>query len=229
MSRHNRKVPTAFYYRFTRDVLALADTYAKGRVISVLEGGYSDRALTSGVMAHLGGFVDGPSRSDDDGNAPRQTLVDQKWWSPQELDKLEAITAPPKKKRGGRASGGTGTSSLNSSSSSATSASTSASAQPNPPTESDNQWIDRMFAILGPLETWAPLPPVKVPEVKSSGATKTMALRDRSGLRRGAQAQVKPEEDGEIEGTGKVPTKKLPRVILKVGKPPPVPPGSTES
>ena len=78
MSRHNRKVPTSFYYRFARDTCSLSDEYAKGRVISVLEGGYSDRALTSGAMAHLTGLVDVPPTSN----------VDEGWWSVDNLIKV---------------------------------------------------------------------------------------------------------------------------------------------
>ncbi|PPQ64835.1 hypothetical protein CVT24_008200 [Panaeolus cyanescens] len=92
MSRHNRKVPTSFYYRFAKDTCALANEYAQGRVISVLEGGYSDRALTSGAMAHLSGLVDLPSGS---------KAVDESWWNVENLTKLEAAT---KKRRGGRPS-----------------------------------------------------------------------------------------------------------------------------
>ncbi|KAF8174257.1 histone deacetylase complex protein [Pholiota molesta] len=91
MSRHNRKVPTSFYYRFAKDACALADKYASGRLISVLEGGYSDRALISGAMAHLSGLVD----------IPPETTVDETWWSVDNLDKLETAT---KKRRGGRPS-----------------------------------------------------------------------------------------------------------------------------
>ena len=57
MSRHGRHVPASFYYRFARDVRALADKHARGRVISVLEGGYSDRALIAGGLAWLTGLV----------------------------------------------------------------------------------------------------------------------------------------------------------------------------
>jgi histone deacetylase HOS3 len=57
MQRHGKSVPTSFYTRFTRDVLALADSFAQGKCVSVLEGGYSDRALTSGVAAHLVGLA----------------------------------------------------------------------------------------------------------------------------------------------------------------------------
>ncbi|KAG2009625.1 histone deacetylase clr3 [Coprinopsis cinerea AmutBmut pab1-1] len=60
MSRHNRKVPTGYYYQFARDTSVLSDKYAKGRLVSVLEGGYSDRALISGAMAHLAGLTDLP-------------------------------------------------------------------------------------------------------------------------------------------------------------------------
>lgn len=59
MQRHAVNVPTEFYARFTNDVVKLAQeegTAVDGRVISVLEGGYSDRALTSGVLSHLSGL-----------------------------------------------------------------------------------------------------------------------------------------------------------------------------
>ncbi|KAI0335750.1 Arginase/deacetylase [Cubamyces sp. BRFM 1775] len=90
MSRHQRKVPTSFYYRFAKDARAFADKYAKGRLISVLEGGYSDRALTSGAMAHLTGLA-------HDG----ETGADESWWS---LPNLTALEAATKKRRGGRPS-----------------------------------------------------------------------------------------------------------------------------
>ncbi|KAJ6544597.1 Arginase/deacetylase [Mycena vulgaris] len=87
MSRHNRRVPTSFFHRFARDACALSDRYAGGKVISVLEGGYSDRALTSGAMAHLSGLVD--------------CSVDEEWWNEENLVLLEKAT---KKRRGGRPS-----------------------------------------------------------------------------------------------------------------------------
>ena len=77
MSRHQRKVPVSFYHRFARDARSFSERYAKGRLISVLEGGYSDRALTSGAMAHLAGLVD----NGDNG-------VDESWWS---LENLLAV------------------------------------------------------------------------------------------------------------------------------------------
>lgn len=74
MSRHNRKVPTSFFYRFTQDVCAFANKWASGRVVSVLEGGYSDKALLSGAMAHLTGLVDG-------GSAAAKDSSREDWWS----------------------------------------------------------------------------------------------------------------------------------------------------
>ncbi|KAJ7228119.1 histone deacetylase domain-containing protein [Mycena haematopus] len=87
MSRHNRRVPTSFFYQFARDACALSDHYAGGKICSVLEGGYSDRALTSGSMAHLLGLTD--------------SHVDPDWWSVENLTLLEKAT---KSKRGGRPS-----------------------------------------------------------------------------------------------------------------------------
>jgi len=60
MQRHQVNVPTEFYARFTRDVVRLAEEDGlgvDGRVISVLEGGYSDRALMSGVLSHVSGLT----------------------------------------------------------------------------------------------------------------------------------------------------------------------------
>ncbi|CAK5277106.1 unnamed protein product [Mycena citricolor] len=87
MSRHNRRMPTSFYHRFAKDACALSNRYAQGRLISVLEGGYSDRALISGTMAHLVGLADGPDN--------------EEWWSADNLTLLEKAT---KKRRGGRPS-----------------------------------------------------------------------------------------------------------------------------
>ncbi|KAL1889307.1 histone deacetylase [Sporothrix stenoceras] len=57
MQRHKVNVPTEFYARFTRDVVQIANEECAGRVISVLEGGYSDRALFSGVLSHVSGLA----------------------------------------------------------------------------------------------------------------------------------------------------------------------------
>ncbi|PPR03751.1 hypothetical protein CVT26_005791 [Gymnopilus dilepis] len=91
MSRHNRKVPVSFYHRFARDACAFAEKYARGRVVSVLEGGYSDRALMSGALAHFCGLADVPAGRE----------VDEGWWSVENLVKLETAT---KKRKGGRPS-----------------------------------------------------------------------------------------------------------------------------
>ncbi|KAH8706109.1 putative HOS3-like histone deacetylase [Phaeosphaeriaceae sp. PMI808] len=126
MQRHSVNVPTEFYARFTRDVVRLAEeegTGVNGRVISVLEGGYSDRALASGVMSHLTGLCDGqvwneskPSGglafnmrqrlgglSMHDGepgmrSAETETTVvsyDPRWWHAVHLSELENVVDPP--------------------------------------------------------------------------------------------------------------------------------------
>jgi histone deacetylase HOS3 len=66
MQRHKVNVPIDFYARFTSDIVKLAaeeDLGVDGRIISVLEGGYSDRALTSGVLSHLCGLTEDPASS----------------------------------------------------------------------------------------------------------------------------------------------------------------------
>lgn len=69
-------MPTSFYHRFTRDACAFAETHAGGRVISVLEGGYSDRALASGTLAHVTALADVAGDTD------------QAWWAPRCLDEV---------------------------------------------------------------------------------------------------------------------------------------------
>lgn len=88
MSRHGRKVPVSFYHRFTRDACAFADKFARGRLISVLEGGYSDRALISSTMAHT--------------VAMAQASEDESWWSLDNLTQLEKLL--PKKRKSPRPS-----------------------------------------------------------------------------------------------------------------------------
>ena len=81
MSRHGRKVPVSFYHQFTRDACAFSNRFAGGRIISVLEGGYSDRALISGTMAHISGLVSAYNDNIDD-------KVDRTWWDVDNLAKV---------------------------------------------------------------------------------------------------------------------------------------------
>ncbi|KAJ4399212.1 histone deacetylase [Didymella pomorum] len=125
MQRHAVNVPTEFYARFTRDVVRLAEeegTAVDGRVISVLEGGYSDRALASGVMSHISGLTDGQvyhdtqptnglvldmhqrlgglSLSDEDMPVPSveadltPITYDPSWWHAANLTELENLVNP---------------------------------------------------------------------------------------------------------------------------------------
>ncbi|KAH9993657.1 hypothetical protein F4779DRAFT_608528 [Xylariaceae sp. FL0662B] len=76
MQRHKVNVPTEFYARITRDVVRIASEEGlsvEGRVISVLEGGYSDRALYSGVLSHLGGLA-GREPMTPRGSTPRGSV-----------------------------------------------------------------------------------------------------------------------------------------------------------
>jgi histone deacetylase HOS3 len=79
MSRHGRKVPVGFYYRFARDAREFAKEHANGRVISVLEGGYSDLTLMGGGMAHLIGLIE-----------DKENTVSglENWWSTESLEKV---------------------------------------------------------------------------------------------------------------------------------------------
>ncbi|KAI4289960.1 MAG: hypothetical protein L6R35_000763 [Caloplaca aegaea] len=127
MQRHQVNVPTDFYARFTRDVVAIADEEGlgvDGRVISVLEGGYSDRALMSGVLSHLSGLTAAeiprsrPTTSNGLAQEMSQRLgkleingharhgsgnlqqyqneaLDPEWWSLPSLEEIERTVNPP--------------------------------------------------------------------------------------------------------------------------------------
>ncbi|PYH47226.1 histone deacetylase hosB [Aspergillus saccharolyticus JOP 1030-1] len=118
MQRHQVNVPTAFYARFTADVVRLAHEEGlgtDGRIISVLEGGYSNRALTSGVLSHLSGLAEireteaqqidrlasamtdrlGLSDTQPPDPEGSQGGYDDDWWSPGMLEELEALAYPP--------------------------------------------------------------------------------------------------------------------------------------
>lgn len=116
MQRHKVNVPTEFYARFTRDMVHIAQeegTACDGRVISVLEGGYSDRALCSGVLSHLSGLsrpsTSPASMSTADSssdleqhmlnlslqNGTRGPTYDTQWWSEENLTALENKINPP--------------------------------------------------------------------------------------------------------------------------------------
>lgn len=132
MQRHQVNVPTEFYARISQDVVKLAAEEGlgvDGRVISVLEGGYSDRALFSGTCSHLSGLVGSQNPSsissgpdglgsemsrkigavseepgpEQDSGLSSTTSYHPSWWASPELDKLESLIAkplePPKKPR----------------------------------------------------------------------------------------------------------------------------------
>ncbi len=128
MQRHQVNVPTEFYARLSQDVVKIAGEAGlavDGRVISVLEGGYSDRALFSGVFSHLSGLT-GDQRIKKEPTVeaglayemgqklgtisepeaePLQTKqtngialhkYNPEWWSSSQLDSIEhLISSPP--------------------------------------------------------------------------------------------------------------------------------------
>lgn len=127
MQRHQLNVPTDFYARFTRDVVQLAEEEGlgvDGRVISVLEGGYSDRALMSGVLSHMSGLAatskpttelkvnnglghemgrrlgkldlngDGTQESLEPRGTSNETF-DSRWWALPRLEEVENLVNPP--------------------------------------------------------------------------------------------------------------------------------------
>ncbi|KAL6717092.1 histone deacetylase [Lecanora helva] len=127
MQRHQVNVPTSFYARLTSDVVAMAEEEGlgvDGRVISVLEGGYSDRALMSGVLSHVSGLTvptgstansltqDGSEQMSRNlgalnsktgdvhptfaaGMRALPSAFEPDWWSLQRLEEVETLINPP--------------------------------------------------------------------------------------------------------------------------------------
>lgn len=85
MSRHNRRVPASFYHRFAVDARNFAGKFADAKLISVLEGGYSDRALISGGLAHLCGLIDCQSLGVE---------VKEEWWNTESLTLVGSLRRP---------------------------------------------------------------------------------------------------------------------------------------
>lgn len=124
MQRHQVNVPTEFYARLTQDIVKIANEEGlgtDGRVISVLEGGYSDRALFSGTFSHLSGLVadqcintnikvkqeTADTKEDVKDEIPGLLhKYDPNWWSSRNLDKIEGLMAPASPPRKPRASEG---------------------------------------------------------------------------------------------------------------------------
>lgn len=104
MQRHGKHVPPAFYARFARDAAALADEVAGGKLVSVLEGGYSDRALTSAALSLVGGLAEQPWAGAP-GAAPALQPGPLPPWGPESLVQLERMS-----KRVSASAGGTGAS-----------------------------------------------------------------------------------------------------------------------
>ena len=188
----------------------------------MLEGGYSDRALTSGAMAHLAGFLEDDTHH-----------VNPSWWS---LENLTAVRIPlfrpvtqplmyfqletaTKKRRGGRPSQTT----------------------PPPP------WLARaleIFASIDSSHTLAPLPRAppppsdrtlrnRKPANGSARVSPATSPGKKAGAKKGrksaATAASAEEESDSTDASASGPvaeeseptiSKKLPRVILKLGPAP---------
>lgn len=83
MQRHGINVPTSFYATFSKDVVKLAKIHTNGKIISFLEGGYSDGALSTGIFSHLIGLTNNPHDSRDD-----ELLWNSTWGSEQVMKEL---------------------------------------------------------------------------------------------------------------------------------------------
>lgn len=105
MQRHSVNVPTDFFAKFTADAVALADEHCEGRVVSVLEGGYSNRALTSGVFAHISGlscvppdqatYIPTTMYTTSAPSSERKVSWSSEWWALERIEELERLFPKP--------------------------------------------------------------------------------------------------------------------------------------
>ncbi|GAA5969107.1 hypothetical protein JCM11641_007472 [Rhodosporidiobolus odoratus] len=220
MSRHSRNVPTSFYRRLASETLSFAQTHCNGKVLAVLEGGYSDRALASGAGSLLTGLYGGR-----DGVESREEERDA-WWDEPELEKLEKACAPiPTTGKGRKAGAGAG-------------------GIIGVDQNKDDPWLIRAVEVFSRIED------VSAPESPSTPWTSTgrsrqrtreetppakpMQLRERkvkhdyAGLAAGVSPAGSPASEGktrrvvsgEIKGKGH----KEPSTVPAVGALPPLPP-----
>lgn len=82
MQRHGINVPTSFYSKFTNDVVKLSKIH-NCKILSFLEGGYSDGALSTGVFSHLIGLTNNCTGKEEDSN-----LWNATWGSEQVMREL---------------------------------------------------------------------------------------------------------------------------------------------
>ncbi|EST08158.2 Histone deacetylase domain protein [Kalmanozyma brasiliensis GHG001] len=83
MQRHGKHVPPSFYHTFARDAVDFADAHGQGKLVSVLEGGYSDRALCSAALAHVTGLAVGSTAS--------QAEEEAEYWKLENLIAVEKV------------------------------------------------------------------------------------------------------------------------------------------
>lgn len=164
MSRHLRHVPTSFFHRFARDVCAFANMYAGGRVLAVLEGGYSDRALGSATAAMMVGLTEAPRPTEktylaEDGK-------ELSWWAEQNLAKVERACKSRKAGKGGGMA--------------ASSSSNLVLPSPRGSSGEPEAWLARTAEIFWRIEgIEGPPETTGAKEKKESAASRTMQLRER--------------------------------------------------
>lgn len=216
MSRHGRHVPPAFYSRFTRDAAAFAERRAAGRIVSVLEGGYADRALASGALAHVVGLA-----------APAPLPGEDSWWALENLAKARLFISTPKT----IADGGV----VQMEKASVRKGRKTSQGRPEP-------WLERAVSVFNAIDVKPPAPapaPSAVPtptrvlreRPPRSAAASPPASKGKAKATTTAMAPLGHESDspltdlsaseGEQPAVAAVVAKKLPRVILHVRPPPP--------
>ncbi|GAC94687.1 likely histone deacetylase [Pseudozyma hubeiensis SY62] len=108
MQRHGKHVPPSFYHTFARDAVRFAESHAGGKLVSVLEGGYSDRALCSAALAHVTGLAtsDGAASASTTGAAGGEGEAE--YWKLENLIAVEKVAKKMAAHAAAAESGGVG-------------------------------------------------------------------------------------------------------------------------
>ncbi|THH13514.1 hypothetical protein EW146_g6718 [Bondarzewia mesenterica] len=208
MSRHARKVPTSLFYRFTLDACAFADRWAHGRLVSVLEGGYSDKALLSGSMAHLLGLVD--SRGSSDAEVKMQERV--QWWNSDNVSMLENLT---KKRRGHKTSLTSTDARILSWLDRTTVLLSILDPISNYPSFQKPALPPSSMTLRNRKKAESPSPPTRTGPQKSNGSSEPKVI-----VNDGSSVSISSTPEAPESDVSPQVFPKLPRVILKVGPPP---------
>ncbi|KAI8443520.1 histone deacetylase domain-containing protein [Phakopsora pachyrhizi] len=93
MSRYSKKLPVSFYNKFAGDIGHFSELHCQGKVVSILEGGYSDQTLVGSSLSYILGML---------GNFPSHIEPSQAPWTLLRINRLLSLCKKPSQMRSNR-------------------------------------------------------------------------------------------------------------------------------